>query len=960
MNESEQRALEALKQRQLQLEQQLILLREDIRRLEASAKAGALQQRNPSSPRLQSGPIPRPQSDFAQPGAVPPIIAAPSQSPIRPVQAESATPARAPVAALPPQIPSRAPEGQSPLEQSPELPPLLPPTQASFELRLGTYWLVRIGAVLILTGLAFFGNLAYQKMGPGGKLALLYLASGLLLGAGTWWQRKAAKPALQNYAQVLFAGGLAAVYFTTYAAHHILTLRVIGSPLLDGLLLLGWAGFIAWIADRRKSELLALFATGLAYYTSVITPVGSFTLFSNLVLTVASVVFLVRNRWAGLSWLSLVATYAAYAWWRFFHGGEGWRWATPDEGLGFGASFLFSYWLVFTVAAFLSKQSNIAGKTRAAFVTFNNGALFSLFVLTMLQVDTGRFWQFSLGFGTGLLVLAELSRRFLSSEAVTKNTYLTQGLVLVTVGLVSKFTGTQLALILAAESVTLFILGTLRKNIFLQTGAYISGAMAVGYGIDTLERDHFPKAVLGAALGGMMAWNGCWSARRRWWADPRELRPEPTYLIVLALVMWVVTTWYNTTRSSFPCALAIESLLLTASIYALRVRELVLLGQGVLALAQVSWLMEYGGAHHSAPWWNFGLLVVLTLMICHWWQHQKQVAMSDPVRLFLQSLFALGLVAILHSWLSPQFSREGWMVAASAGAIVTTAYAVRTRLRPLAITGQIFVVTSVSQFGWQLADGHPAWYYALAPILMLVLLSTATLGWIRKHPDSNPPLQNNLRNWAIIYRWVAVLLTVLWVGEYASLAERPWWYALLGVSAFAWAAWRRDQPGLLISAVFWIMSFVSMVLLPNREAIVHAPNFLLTLGFLSQQQYARRNSDRVALPQPAHVAMICAGCLTWWWLLSHWVLLSASGFYLTASWSGLAALWIGVGVVRREKTYRWAGLAILAASLGRIIIFDVWKLETLYRVLSFMALGIVLVVLGFIYSKYQEKFREWL
>ena len=101
---------------------------------------------------------------------------------------------------------------------------------------------------------------------------------------------------MQNYAQVLFAGGLAAVYFTTYAAHHVATLRVIPSSLLDGALLLTWAAFMAWIADRRKSELLALFAVGLAYYTSAITPVGGFTLYSNLVLTIAAVFFLVRNR----------------------------------------------------------------------------------------------------------------------------------------------------------------------------------------------------------------------------------------------------------------------------------------------------------------------------------------------------------------------------------------------------------------------------------------------------------------------------------------------------------------------------------------------------------------------------------------------------------------------------------------------------------------------------------------
>jgi uncharacterized membrane protein len=65
-------------------------------------------------------------------------------------------------------------------------------------------------------------------------------------------------------------------------------------------------------------------------------------------------------------------------------------------------------------------------------------------------------------------------------------------------------------------------------------------------------------------------------------------------------------------------------------------------------------------------------------------------------------------------------------------------------------------------------------------------------------------------------------------------------------------------------------------------------------------------------------------------------------------------------MVLRERMYRWLGLAVLACALGRVVIFDVWKLETIYRILSFMALGIVLLVLGFVYTKYQEKIKEWL
>ncbi|MEO5802077.1 MAG: DUF2339 domain-containing protein, partial [Verrucomicrobiota bacterium] len=216
------------------------------------------------------------------------------------------------------------------------VPPPIDFSKGSFEMRLGTYWLVRVGIVLLLTGMVFFARYAYQnyfgQLGPLGKVILMYIGSGLLLGAGFFLQRKEGKESLRNYGQVLFAGGLALVYFTTYAAHHIANLRVIPNPVLDGALLLAWTAYIVWIADRKKSEVLALFAIGLAYYTSIITTIGLFTLYSNLVLTVAAVFFLLRNRWTRLSFTSLIATYVAFVFWRF-HSGEGWLWSWRLEEL---------------------------------------------------------------------------------------------------------------------------------------------------------------------------------------------------------------------------------------------------------------------------------------------------------------------------------------------------------------------------------------------------------------------------------------------------------------------------------------------------------------------------------------------------------------------------------------------------------------------------------------------------
>ncbi|HEY0552306.1 MAG TPA: DUF2339 domain-containing protein, partial [Verrucomicrobiae bacterium] len=359
-----------MKRRQEALQRQLASLTVDIEKLSSRWNAEALpvQEIQPLAvPALETAAPPpavttaMPQEIIraAVPPPLPPVIpvaattAVPMVEPLSPVQnvtasvQPEATPAGGPPLetrdAFDPKVRIHRDGTIEPLSVPPPIPSLPQPAMAAsaasavppearqretFEMKLGTYWLVRVGIVMLLTGLVFLGTYAYKnyigKFGPPGKVAILYTASAALLGFGGWLQRKREKESLRNYGQVLFAGGLAAVYFTTYAAHHLEALRIIASPVIDALLLLAWGAVTVWIADRRKSEVLALFAVGLAYYTSAITPVGLFTLGSNLVLTAAAVFFLVRNRWTKLSFISVLATYGGFAFWRFHLHHWGW------------------------------------------------------------------------------------------------------------------------------------------------------------------------------------------------------------------------------------------------------------------------------------------------------------------------------------------------------------------------------------------------------------------------------------------------------------------------------------------------------------------------------------------------------------------------------------------------------------------------------------------------------------
>jgi uncharacterized membrane protein len=965
MNELERSELERLKQRQVRLEQELALFATQIKvleqRLNREEAEGGMQNAEALQKEVQR-PTPAPVS--IPPMPVPPVIPA-AASPAPGVELKVTDPA----IPVPPTVPWKVPVPAAPdVGSRPALPPAMPKPEpagkGSFEMRLGTYWLVRIGIVMVLTALVFFGNLAYQnfisKMGPGGKVALLYLASAALLVAGGWWQRKAAKESLKNYAQVLFAGGLAAVYFTTYAAYYNDHLKIIQDRTLDGTLLLAWAGFMVWIADRRKSEVLALFAVGLAYYTSIITRVGYFTLYSNLVLTAAAVFFLVRNRWAALSLASLVATYAAYAFWRFFNGSE-WHWASLEEGLWAGTCFLISYWLLFTAAGFLSKHEKLTGRNRAGFLTLNNGAFFAGFILTMMEAQTGGFWTFCLIYGSVLLVLAALAHWFLAKEPLAKNTYLTQGLLLVTVGFITRYSGLQLALILATESVILLIAGQQRKNVVLLVGAYIAAGLAVGWGMDGMRQFDRPGLWLGLGLGVLMLVNTVLVHRQTAATSQAAMRPQPSYFAVLALLIGLIAVWDNTTRANFPLVLAVAAVPLTLSIHVLRVRELTLLSQGYLVLAQVAWVVNVFDTVPAPDWWNPVVMIVLSLGLSHWWQVQKVIVPRSQIGLVWQGLYALAIIGVLYGWLAPKTGLPAWLAVTSLLAIVITAYGVVTRAWLLALCGQIFLVVSCVQFVLQLAQGKPHWPLPLAPIAALALLSFSTVKWFRRKPDATGRVSEPLLHAAFAYRWVALAMSIWWVCQYIPERECIWLLALLGLWVFVWAGWQRNREALLFSAAYTVVA-LALFWLPLLEAPrVYWPNLMVILVLLAQRQFARRLPERYPLGPEVHAAVIIIGGLSLWRFLSLWVLeQQPSGFYLTASWSLLALALFTAGIALRERMYRWLGLGILACALGRVMIIDVWKLETLYRILSFMALGVVLLVLGFIYNRYQEKIREWL
>ena len=1157
MNEREQVELEILKRRQEALQMQLAKLTVDIQQLAsrlnavtqpvAEVRPEEIKPAEMPPLRMHEEPVPPPAPPAPPP--LPPVIAtAIAQSLGTPLTetVSELTPLPVPIAS------SASEQAEVPkvniqvhrdgtIERLAEAPPILtespvtgpppasasvpvsepPPPRETFEMKLGTYWLVRIGIVMLLTGLVFLGTYAYKnyivKSGPAEKLALLYAASAALLGFGGWLQRKREKESLRNYGQVLFAGGLAAVYFTTYAAHYVDVLRVIASPVIDALLLLGWAAITIWIADRRKSEVLALFAVGLAYYTSAITQVGLFTLGSNLVLTAAAVFFLVRNRWTTLSFISVLATYGGFAFWRF-HRGD-WSWDAQVEDVWHANFFLAGYWLFFTAAVFFSRGSKLVNANRSLFASLNNGAFFGLVILSMMHISHGHFWIFSLVFGSVLLGAALFARTVLSVEPLVKNTYLVQGLVLITLGFIAHFVGLKLALILAAESVVLTILGGQQKNVFVRAGGFLTAALSVlwllsitawsrnetwigsaigvaflvnawwenhhdsgrgqamlrpfsGYfvalavgvcGIVTWhaapeewravawmieavaltllfyalripelpvlsqalaltaqaywllqlalrqEQPHWmlpatfiaavlaltflghqqksaavrasayltamtallwslsrmsgshPDTTLGAIMGAAFLLSAWWEQRHDEQRAISVVRPFSGYFVALAIVVCGVVTWRVVPESWRAVAWMIEAIALTALFYAVRIPELPIFSQALAVAAQGFWFFEFALRENKPHWLVPATLVGGTLALSHWWQKQSRLALMTDVRNILQIVYALALVGVLFFWFKPNYGPAAWLSFLCLLAIGLTTYGVMTRSWALAACAQLFLLISSFELCQQFLATKPAWQHALAPIATWLILGVVTTAWLSRH-GTRDEVRRPLLQVSTFYRGVAFLMSLWWIYAYVPAPNYFWVLCALGVALVTLAGWLKNSEALIFSGLFVVVAYSAWFtkIIVDDTAVIW-PNALALASILAMQQVVRRLPQRFQLPQHVDIAAILVTGLATWTFVSRWIVrISGEHFLLTVSWAALAALFFAFGFILRERVYRWFGLGILACAIGRVFLSDVWKLDTIYRILSFMALGVVLLALGFVYNKYQEKIRQWL
>jgi len=74
-------------------------------------------------------------------------------------------------------------------------------------------------------------------------------------------------------------------------------------------------------------------------------------------------------------------------------------------------------------------------------------------------------------------------------------------------------------------------------------------------------------------------------------------------------------------------------------------------------------------------------------------------------------------------------------------------------------------------------------------------------------------------------------------------------------------------------------------------------------------------------------------------------------FTYSALWMAYGAMLMTIGFWRASAFLRWQALVLIAFTIGKVFVYDISELDRIYRILSFIVLGILLLTISFAYQR---------
>jgi len=872
------------------------------------------------------------------------------------------------------------------------------------EERLGANWLNKIGTAAFVIGVALFLNYTMRYLGPAGKISVGYALSATLIGLGVVGEKR------ERYripARAVLGGGWAIAYFTTYAMHNVAAVRLVETAAAAFALLFGVAAAMVLHSLRYNSQVATGFAYLLGFASVAVSRITVGTLVASAALAASLVVVLRRRRWYRLEPPAIVASYAVHWLWlrQIFEALGGHK---PFPEFKAGVTLLTLYWLVWMVSYFLRDSTEREARMLLTGSFLLNAAGYLAVLRYQSLYPELRFW-FLLAVGVTYLALAPLAERLRRRPAFVLTT--TFGATLLAAAIPYRYSSARLEILWLVEAEAFVVAGwRLAEAHLRKLGWAAAGALTIYV---TLH-DVSPRlAVWGApdhAMGWMLlALAAAFYLNARF--APRLLREHASetdtaaasvsygaatgFLLGAVWValpfMWVGLVWATVAVALGAIGRRADELVVRAC------------GHGAALFAAVRLLSI--NLRHAPSFHGISLrLLTVGLAAALFYLSARRISPSEVKRetgARIATAFArYGGIPAAYTW-SATLLAALLVWNESTNAAVGLGWA----LLGLALleTGRASYVSPAGH-GVQgdpplRAQGHMLLGLSFARILIADLNAVQRVGDVSARLITVSLL-------AAIYYYAAFTATdneprmrsaLYWFGAGALAALMRFelataWVAVgwAGLTVVVYLAGRRfgvpamrHQAYVLTLLVgvrcafdnFYQVGRVASRFTNTRTLTVAAAAALLYALLAMSLLEKRRVSPPPVFERMAHLAPsnVPSRAVRWFEknahqlfffvptvLLTVLVSLEVRRSYLTAAW-GLEGLLVFALTLRLgERTFRWFSLGLLLLCVGRIVAVDVWALDPLGRIISFMGLGAALLLVSYLYARYRELLRRYL
>ncbi|WGD56739.1 DUF2339 domain-containing protein [Bradyrhizobium sp. CB1650] len=832
---------------------------------------------------------PPPLMPFHEQGSAP-GEAAPEPSPVTP-EAELAPPLVADTATPPP------------LEPSGDTPPAVRAAGPGFEERLGTRWVVWIGGLALALGGFFMVRYSIEAglVGPGVRVFLGGLFALALLGAGEWTRRKESISNIQalpiaNIPAILTAAGTAVAFATIYAAYALYGFLVPATAFV----LLGLVALGTLAAALLHGPALAGLGVVGAFVTPVLVSSGKadyWALYIYLAIVTAASFGLARIRlWR---WLAVTTIVFAVLW--TFPGLDTSDLQVAPHAFHVIAGFVLAALLVVCGFVFgpAIEDGQIEPVSSSALAAYLFGAM--LIVLSSAHADLALIaftllvaatllvaWRAPAA--TGALGAASAMVFIVFAEwAVRANPdmLVLPGGPLPGIGPTATDSAVTLHLVVAA----------------LFAGSFgIAGFLAQGRSNSAI----IPVVWSATAVATLMALLVALYARI---AHLDRSIPFAILAVLLAAAFGAATEALMR-RETRPGIAISTALFATGTLGALALALTFALEKGWLTIALA--LMSLGTAWISMQrpipflrWLAAAFAAIVTARVAYDPRIVGDAVGATPI--FNWLLWGYGLPA-LSFWAASHFLRrrgdDAPLRMVEAAAILFTALLAFMEIRHLATGGRMTSPPSLLEFALQVC-------VTLAMAIGLERL--------------------RLRSHSIVHNVGAVTLTVIagLISVFGLLIlENPWQWSRIDVGG---AVFNLLLLGYALPAVLMLLlSYAVGGHRPTAYANTIAGGALVfALAYVTLE-----------IRRFYHGPILLDGATT-----------GAEQYTYSIGWLTFGVVLLGVGILVNSERARLASAVVIALTILKAFVIDMSTLTGVYRALSFMCLGVVLVAIGWLYQR---------